>query len=211
MDFLGLKVTTGADVYEPSDDTELLAQAVERLAFGSVLDLGCGTGAVGIIAAKRAEVKKVFCSDVNPGAVGLARINAKANGVENKIEFFVGDLFQPFKGKKNGKMFFDTIAFNPPYLPTKKREKLGGKINYAFDGGAGGRETTGKFLASAPEHLRPGGMILLVCSSLSGIGRTVSCLEKEGFAAKKFRAGAFSSRKSACFPRERIKLTAPNT
>ncbi len=184
--FSELKLETSPDVYAPSDDTELLASAVRKLASGRVLDLGCGTGAVGIAAAKKESVATVTCSDVNPAAVALAQKNALANGVREKMGFEVGDLFSPFPSPT----VFDVIAFNPPYLPTAKEDVVIGSLNAAFDGGVDGRAVTSRFLAGFGGFLSQSGTVLLVQSSLSGIDESL-----REFRAKRFDADIISSKR----------------
>src|SRR3989338_9266222 len=61
-----------------------------------VLDLATGSGMIGIFCADKA--KKVIATDINPRAINYAKFNAILNGVESKIEFRIGDLFNPVKG-----------------------------------------------------------------------------------------------------------------
>ena len=182
----GTKLETAPIVYAPSDDTDLLVSAARKLAFGRVLDLGCGTGAVGIEAAKKESVATVTCSDVNPAAVELAEKNALSNGMREKMKFVVGDLFTPFPPSA----VFDVIAFNPPYLPTGKEDVVEGSLNAAFDGGIDGRAITTRFLGGFESFLSSSGIVLLVQSSLSGIDESV-----REFRARRFEADIISSKR----------------
>ena len=158
---LGLQLFIFDDVYEPAEDSYLLAKWVEKFSKGKkVLDVGTGCGIQAIVAAK-SGAKEVVGIDKNPKAVENAKLNAKENNVD--CNFFVSDLFSDVKEK------FDLIVFNPPYLPTEKEEKLGGEINLAFDGGESGRETIDRFLKQYKRFLNKGGFALLLESSLSGI------------------------------------------
>ena len=94
--------------YEPREDSELLAKYVKKFAFGNVLDMGTGSGIQAITAAKKKSVKSVVAADIQEEVIE----NNKNNIKNKKIKFIVSDLFSNIKNKK-----FDTIIFNPPYLP----------------------------------------------------------------------------------------------
>lgn len=149
------------DVYRPSDDTFLLAEAVHRevgarrgLRF---LEVGCGAGLVSLVAAKAGC--EVTCTDANPHAVALAAHNAKQNGV--RLRAVETDLLAGLPGP------FDLVAFNPPYLPTDPDERLPGVINLAFDGGRDGNETVLRFATQLGALQPPSATVLVVHSSLS--------------------------------------------
>lgn len=173
-------------VYGPREDSFLLAGAVKKFARGRVLDMGTGSGISGIAAAKREGVKEVVCADISEAALRAARANAKTNGAAKKIKFTKSDLFSSFgPGEK-----FDTIAFNPPYLPTEPGEKKFSD-SHAWDGGKTGRKIIDKFLAQFPAHLAPGGTLLLLSSSLSGDEKTLRTLKQMGFAAETVSSESF--------------------
>lgn len=176
MESGGLDLEIFPDVYEPAEDSFLLAKYAAKLK-GRILDVGCGSGIQSLVCAKADPENTVLGVDRNPSAVKNARLNAKKNGIKNAV-FMESDLFSKVQGK------FDAIVFNPPYLPTDGGEKLKGNLNLAFDGGKSGRETTDRFLSAFSGHLEAGGTLLMVESSLAGIEKTVSKLEKLGFKTK---------------------------
>ena len=188
IDFSGLKLAIEPDVYEPSDDSELMVEAARAYSCGRVLDLGCATGVFGIASAQKEDVSFVACADLNPAAVALAGKNAKLNHVEKKMSFLETDLFSSFSASKEK---FDVIGFNPPYLPTTPAEKVHGTLNLAFDGGKNGRKITDRFLAGFEAHLSPNGRLVLLQSSLSGIEKTIAKLEKKGFDVEKSASRRF--------------------
>src|SRR2546426_10175006 len=94
--------------------TELLLAALEIGPCELILDLGCGYGAIGIIAAGLSEGGHVILTDVNERAVALARENVAANGVGN-AEGRVGALYEPVAG-----LAFDPILCNPPIRAARK-------------------------------------------------------------------------------------------
>jgi release factor glutamine methyltransferase len=135
---------------------EFLAScAASRIAPGSrVLDMGTGAGAGAIVAAaRRAHVVAV---DINPEAVRCTRINALLNRLEDRIEVREGDLFGPVEGER-----FDTILFNPPYLPGTPRDML----EHGFRGG----DVIDRFAAQLTNHLTPTGDALVLLSTEADI------------------------------------------
>ena len=164
-------------VYEPAEDTFLLAENLKVEEKEVVLDMGTGCGVIAVLAAKKA--KKVVATDINPYAIKCAKKNAKMNSVEEKIEFRLGDLFQPIRPDET----FSLILFNTPYLPSKPYEERSW-IGRAWAGGSGGRKVIDRFIMDAPEFLTVDGRILLVQSSLSDIDKTLEKFDKTGLKAR---------------------------
>jgi len=131
-----------------------------------VLDMGTGCGILAVLAAEKA--KKIVAVDVNPHAIKCAEKNAEINGAKNKIEFRLGNLFQPIKPDES----FDLIVFNAPYLPSEPHEEEDW-IEKAWAGGPNARKTIDLFLTNAPKFLATEGRILIVQSSLSDINKTL--------------------------------------
>ena len=146
-------------VYEPAEDSLLLLKYVEERVDGSVLDMGTGSGVQAVAAASKAEVHRVVAVDIDPAAVEEARRLALEAGISGKIEFRVCDLFEGI-----GDESFDWIVFNPPYLPSE-----GDADEASWSGGQTGSEVITRFLSEAAVHLKPGGAIILVYSSLTGL------------------------------------------
>ncbi len=115
-----------------------------------VLDLGTGSGINGVFAAQWAQ--KVLAVDLNPAAVRCARINALLNQVEDRMGVRLGDLFAPVQGDR-----FDVILFNPPFFKGEARDALG----QAFFG----TSLAQRFADELPNHLKPGGVCLLILST----------------------------------------------
>lgn len=167
------------DVYEPAEDTFLLAENLSVDENDVVLDLGTACGILGILAAKKA--KMVVATDLNPHAVNCAKINAKLSRVEDKMDIRLGDLFQPTKQDER----FSLILFNAPYLPSSRDEEKTW-IERAWAGGPTGRQLIDRFISEAPRYLSENGRILLVQSSLSNINETLQKLTELGLKARIF-------------------------
>ncbi len=90
------------------DESIYLANHIKVKNDDIVLDIGTGSGILAIFAASKA--KKVYATDINLRALNLAKLNAHANGVEQKIKFLKGDGLKPIKN-----MMFDLVLFNPPF------------------------------------------------------------------------------------------------
>jgi len=154
-------------IYEPAEDSYLLKRFVDKHAFSSVLDMGTGSGIQAMAAAKQKRVKSVLAVDVNPEAIKHCK------GLHHKIKCLESDLFSKVKGK------FDTIIFNPPYLPEQKGErKVTSRI---VAGGKQGYELLDKFLSQTSAHLTSIGSVLIVFSSLTKKPKVDEIIEKYGF------------------------------
>jgi len=166
------------EVYEPAEDTFLIAEHLK--ADGHVLEIGTGCGILSILAALQSD--HVVATDINPQAIRCARLNAEINGVSEKIDLLIGDLFRPLR--KNST--FNVILFNAPYLPEEEKEEDKPKrlIDYAWSGGKNGRSIIDRFIQQAPEHLKPNGSILLVQSTLSDVEKALLEFRKHRLQAR---------------------------
>jgi len=158
-------------VYEPAEDTFLIAEKMRVTEDDTILDMGTGCGILAVLAAEKA--KSVLAVDVNPYALQCAVKNAENNGVKERIEFRRGDLFQPIKQNER----FRLILFNAPYLPSEPDEEESW-IGKAWAGGPNGRKILDRFVMDAPKFLAAGGRIQLVQSSLSDVNRTIEMFGK---------------------------------
>lgn len=153
------------EIYEPAEDSYLLERFVKEKAFGRVLEIGTGSGILAIVAAKSINVRNVLAVDINPKAVEFVSFEAKKNNLQ-RFKVIESDLFSNVEGQ------FETIIFNPPYLPQDYLESVGcGKVavkDLALYGGKKGYEIIIDFLNQVSQYLAPKGKILLLFSSLSG-------------------------------------------
>jgi len=163
----GIKLFKEEQVYFPREDSFLLSEQIKVFPKAKVLDLGCGTGFIGILAAK--QNAKVLCSDINQNALKLAEKNAEENGL--KVELRESNLFSEIKER------FDFIFFNPPYVIEEgKRNEW---IDKALNGGKNGRKVIDKFIPKIKDHLTENGKSFFLQSNLNGIKETERKLEKE--------------------------------
>ncbi len=160
-------------LYEPQEDSELLKRAVVAHAHGDVLDMGSGSGILALAAAAKDDVQSVLAVDIDDES--LAHLKEKVLPLNGKMTVLKSDLFTDIDGKDA----FDTITFNPPYLPQEP-----GDAHPALYGGAHGYELVVRFLGEARAHLRPGGQILLLFSSLTNKERVDAELKRLGYRAR---------------------------
>jgi release factor glutamine methyltransferase len=175
MEYECLELIISSSVYEPAEDSFMLAKHAKHLK-GHILEIGCGSGIVSLTNAKHNPSNTVIGVDVNPAALTCAKKNAVRNKITN-ASFKVSNLFSKLEG-----MHFDHILFNPPYLPTDKETKLkDSRLNKAFDGGKDGRIVLDRFLAEFDKFLKHDGTLLLIHSSLNDLDKTEELLRSKGF------------------------------
>ncbi|POX43437.1 methyltransferase [Streptomyces sp. Ru73] len=161
-------------VYAPQDDTALLADALrhEPLEQGArVLDIGTGTGALALAAARRGG--EVTAVDISRRAVLAARLNARLAGLPVRV--VRGNLLAPVADRS-----FDLVLSNPPYVPAPAAVLPRRGSARAWDAGHDGRLVLDRICRDAPGLLAPGGVLLLVHSALSGTGPTLRMLRAAG-------------------------------
>src|SRR5208283_2552062 len=146
------------NVYEPAEDSFLFAENLAAEKGAQVLEIGTGCGLLGILAAEKAD--NVVAVDLNPFAVCCARENATLNNLHFKMAFIQTDLLTAF----NESTIFDLILFNAPYLPAAECETESW-IGRSWAGGINGRQVIDRFIATAPQHLKLDGRILLMQST----------------------------------------------
>jgi release factor glutamine methyltransferase len=161
-------------VYEPSDDTFLLLDALEadreRLtASGPALcmEIGCGSGVVITSLSKLLPGSHCIALDINETALAVARRTAELNGQGAAIEFVRGDLLTAFRffEYRREPSLIDVLVFNPPYVPSEPDEiglgcKWAPKLSAAWAGGIEGREVIDRLL---PQLRRCANDNLVVC------------------------------------------------
>jgi release factor glutamine methyltransferase len=168
VSFCGLEIKVNRHVLVPRPETELLAErawqflTVRNTRPLSVLDLGTGSGCLAIAMAVHCPTAQIEALDISATALALARENAAANGVAERIRFHSGDGFAALPTAPA----FDLIVSNPPYIPSAEIETLAPEVRdhdprVALDGGADGLNFHRRLTAEAASHLRPEGRIML--------------------------------------------------
>ncbi|MEU7405804.1 MULTISPECIES: putative protein N(5)-glutamine methyltransferase [Streptomyces] len=164
-EFRGLRIGVAPGVFVPRRRTEFLVS--EALAHAPhadvVVDLCCGSGAVGAALGAALDRPEVHAADVDPAAVRCARGNlADAGGL-----VYAGDLFEALPDALRGRV--DILAANVPYVPTGEVALLPAEAReheplVALDGGADGLDVLRRVAAEAPDWLAPGGCLLVETS-----------------------------------------------
>ena len=119
QEFWGLTFQVTPAVFIPRPETEgLVEETIRRVGdrAARIADVGCGSGCVAISIASSLPKSHVDAIDISSAAVAVARDNATRNGVSHRIDFFVGDLLQPFLGRPD-RLPLDVVVSNPPYVP----------------------------------------------------------------------------------------------
>lgn len=164
-EFWALPFWVDASVLVPRPDTETVievarATRADRAAPCRVLDLCTGSGVIAISLARELPGAQVIATEISETAAVLARRNAERNGVADRVEIRVGDLWAPVVGER-----FDLIAANPPYIATGVIATLSPEVRcepqLALDGGPDGLQFYDRICAGLREHLAPGGAVVL--------------------------------------------------
>lgn len=159
-EFYGLALHVTSDVLIPRPETELLVElALERMMHGArVLDLGTGSGAIAVAIAHARPDAEVTAVDVSPAALEVARSNALRHGAS--ISFLHSDWYRGTNEKS-----FDLIVANPPYIEANDIHLEQGDLRFeprgALTDGADGLAALRIIIRGAPNHLAPGGWLLM--------------------------------------------------
>ncbi len=173
-EFCGLRIAVAPGVFVPRRRTEFLVRRAVALAARPprsagpgpapagalvVVDLCCGTGAVGAALAAALHPGELHASDIDPAAVACARRNLAAYGGH----VYRGDLYAPLPAALRGRV--GLLAANVPYIPTEQIGLLPAEARLheprvALDGGTDGLDVLRRVAAAAPEWLAPGGHLL---------------------------------------------------
>lgn len=188
------------NVYAPSDDSFLLIDyfrgCYDQDIFDgrdinkvkNVLDMGTGTG---IIAIFLQMIKfqhplfnpKIYASDILDEALECAKLNERFNHFKDNITFICSDLFASFPKSLNHS--FDTIIFNPPYLPSSELVEQSERkttIDHSWDGGTRGYEVFSSFLEEVKDFMNPEGCsIYYISSSRVDLENLSTIIEKNEF------------------------------
>lgn len=193
-EFCGRRISVEPGVFVPRRRTELLAEEAVRLVReasrtgGSrggrrtvIVDLCCGSGAVGAVVSSAVAAVELHAVDVDPAAVRCARANLGGQGRVHE-----GDLYVPLPSALRGQV--DVVVANAPYVPTgaigsMPPEARDHEPPVALDGGVDGLDVQRRVIAEAPRWLSRGGH-LLVETSRHQLDGTLEAFEAAGLKAR---------------------------
>lgn len=178
-EFCGLRIRVTPGVFVPRQRTEALARLAVRLAPAPgrgcvVVDLCCGTGAIGVAVAAERPGIELHAADLDPDAVACARLNVTIGQVHQ------GDLYAALPPDLRGRV--DLLLVNAPYVPTDEIRLMPPEArlhehHVALDGGGDGLDLHRRTAAGAAEWLTPGGSLLIETSPRQAIDTAHFCLE----------------------------------
>jgi release factor glutamine methyltransferase len=163
----------------PTDDlvpkfgSLLLARHLPLQPDDVVLDLGTGAGLIGVLAARRGH--RVVATDVVEAYAKCARSNVLLNGVGDRVEVCVGDLFAPVADRT-----FDLIAANPPEMPTPPDREWHDAQSRMDNGGPDGWAVLDRIIQEGPAYLAPGGRLVFTLFGFLGVERALETLRAAG-------------------------------
>ncbi len=186
--FYGLRLKVDARVLIPRPCTEVIVEQVlhhckSRPGFGGrtgegalIADVCTGSGAIALALAKNLGGARVVATDISGDALGVARENASALGLAERVEFVEGDLLKalaehPTAGQ-DGELSF--LVANPPYIPDDEWEAVPANVRehepvLALRGGMDGLALVRPLLTEGPRLVKPGGLVLVeVAASRAG-------------------------------------------
>jgi len=182
FNFKDLQIYTHKEVYEPSEDTFLLLESIDIKKGERFFEIGAGTGIISLDLAKKGF--DGVCCDINPIAIELVKKNYLTNQSKlmASLDIRLGDMFNVLNLDEK----FDVIIFNPPYLPTKPEEYVGGSgwFDKAVAGGVDGLSVTKRFLEKVGAFLKEHGRAYFVFSSLSNRSKLERIIKDNNFRYK---------------------------
>jgi release factor glutamine methyltransferase len=163
-EFCGLRITLAPGVFTPRRRTEFLARTAAALTRPGdiVVDLCCGSGAIGAAIAASGIPIELHAADVDAAAVHCARANLGDHGHVHQ-----GDLYAALPVALRGRV--NVLAANVPYVPTHAIETMPPEArdhepHFTLDGGSDGLDVLRRVVAEAPRWLAPGGSLLIETS-----------------------------------------------
>ncbi len=181
QEFMSLDFMVTPSVLIPRQDTEVLVESVINCLGKSgtedkvILDIGTGSGCIAVSLAYYIKESRMFAMDISPSALKVARVNARSAGVEDRISFITGDIFEGLRGvdwtnpiesklSKPQTLYFDGIVSNPPYIQsshvvTLERQVRDYEPYAALNGGADGLDFYRCIVNEAVQYLKPGALL----------------------------------------------------
>jgi release factor glutamine methyltransferase len=162
-EFWTLELAVTAAVLIPRPETELLVELallhIPQRKKMDIVDLGTGSGAIALAIAHERPLARVVATDASEEALSVARLNSERLEIRN-VEFIRSDWFDGLS-----RMMFDMIVSNPPYIASNDNHLSQGDLRFeprgALASGFDGLDSIRDIVRSAPEHLKPGGDLLM--------------------------------------------------
>ncbi len=185
-EFYGIPIAVNSDVLVPRPETELIVDRARELKPARILEIGTGSGCIAIACAVRLPEATIVATDISGAALDVARANAEAQAVLDRIEFVEGDLFEPVERDHSGE--FDLIVTNPPYVAigTAMPNVDAHEPHVALYAGEDGLDILRRLLPEAPRFLREGGVLL--CEIAEDHSDAVAKLAEPHFESVRFHA-----------------------
>lgn len=181
QEFMSLPFFVGEGVLIPRGDTEVLVEAILDLgiSFKNILDVGTGSGIIALSLANYIENSRVTAVDVSPKALEIAGKNARALGLEDRVNLIKADVFE---WTPEGK--YDLVVSNPPYIPPEDMPILEPEVKFepaeALDGGNEGLTFYFRLAELGGDVLLPGGVLAVETGWNQG-ARVKEIMEARGF------------------------------
>ncbi len=165
--FWGRRFRVTRDTLDPRPETEGLIEAALAEPFATLLDLGTGTGCIALTLLAERPAARGIATDLSPAALAVAGENAAALGVAPRLELRLSDWFAAVPER------VDLILSNPPYIAACEMAALAPEVrlwepHLALSPGGDGLDAYRAIACGAPDHLRPGGRLLLEIGAAQG-------------------------------------------
>lgn len=180
QEFWSLDFKVTPDVLIPRPETEILVEEAIKVVGGQwsvvsenrplILDLCTGSGCIAISLANELKDAVVYAADASDAALKVARENAEINGVQDRVTFLKGDLYEAIENRPrttdHRPLLFDLIVSNPPYIKTGDIPNIQPEVRdyeprIAVDGGQEGLDFYKRIISGAPHYLLSGGWLMV--------------------------------------------------
>ena len=167
QEFYGLEFAVTPDVLIPRPETEILVEeAIKELRKLNELkkfafcEIGVGSGCISVSILHNIPSATAVAIDISQKALAVAKRNTERHGVADRLSLRIGDVFGGVTDK------FDMIVSNPPYIPDAdltdmQKEVRDFEPHNALFAGSDGLDVVRRIIGEAPEHLNPGGLLLI--------------------------------------------------
>jgi release factor glutamine methyltransferase len=187
-EFMDMEFMVTKDVLIPRPETEMLVNEVKNDTLNKlkILDLCTGSGNIAVSLAKLIPDSEIIAADISGAALNIAKQNAVRHGVDKKVTFYKGNLFQALPFDKKYK--FDIIVCNPPYVKASELALLQKEVTFepvtALNGGDDGLDFYRRISKYAKDYLKQDGALFLEMG-LGQSGHIKELFDSEGYRVNK--------------------------